>query len=243
MPTEKPQELILPETIRPAESKKLRQDTEVRQAELRRQLREVDKGGREGNRPRKRGAERATSEAGEVGLDGAQCPMKMIRSDEGYVGVTALKISRILPLELFAHSSELAWVNGMPCPTIEHYRRQWLAFAGTLANLTVPLDILYVIRSSGVACKSERPINILFAVLARARTESLLTQRCQEGFAMLRQVVASAPFTLEIEPPVAVPNPGRAKLLRQIARLRYGRDRQEVEEEIAETYRRYTSVE
>ena len=54
MPTEKPQKLILPETIRPAESKKLRQDSEAQQAELRRQLREADKRCREGDKPRKR---------------------------------------------------------------------------------------------------------------------------------------------------------------------------------------------
>jgi hypothetical protein len=200
MPTEKPQKLILPETIHPAESKKLRQDTETQQAELRRQLREADKQCRESDRPRKRGTERATIEAGAVGLDGAHCAMKMIRSDESYVGVAALKISRILPLELFAHSSELAWVNGMPCATIEHYRRQWLTFAGTLANLTVPLDILYVIRSSGVACKTERPISILFAVLVRARTESLLAERCQESFAMLSQVIASSLHDVDVVP-------------------------------------------
>jgi hypothetical protein len=201
MPTEKPQKLILPETIRPAESKKLRQDTEAQQAELRRQLREADKRCRESDKPRKRVTERATIEAGENGLDGAQCAMKVIRrSDEGHVGLAALKISRILPLELFAHSSELAWVNGMPCPTIEHYRRQWLTFAGTLANLTVPLDILYVIRSSGVACKTERPISILFAVLVRARTESLLAERCRASFAILSQVIASSLHDVDVVP-------------------------------------------
>jgi len=42
----------------------------------------------------------------------------------------ALEISRILPLELFAHSSGLAWVNGTLCPTIEHYHRQAQSKAG-----------------------------------------------------------------------------------------------------------------
>jgi len=51
------------------------------------------------------------------------------------------------------------------------------------------------------------------------------------------------PFTLEIEPPVSVPDPARAKLLRQIAHLRHGRDRREVEDEIARTYRIYTCTE
>ena len=55
--------------------------------------------------------------------------------------------------------------------------------------------------------------------------------------------LGTAPFTLEIEPPPAVANPERAGLFRQLSRLRYGRDRQEVEREIAETYRTYTSVE
>lgn len=192
MPTEKPPKLILPEIIRPTESQKLQHDTEAQQAELRRQLLEVDKRSGGSDKSRKRTTERAAIEIEETGLDATQCAVKMIPSEQGHVGVAALKINRILPLELFARSSELAWVNGTPCPTIEHYRRQWLAFAGTLANLTVPLDILYVIRSSGAARRMERPISILFAVLARARTESLLARRCQEGLALLSQVITSS---------------------------------------------------
>jgi hypothetical protein len=54
--------------------------------------------------------------------------------------------------------------------------------------------------------------------------------------------LGTAPFTLEIEMPPAVANPSRAELFREIARLRHGRDRGEVEEEIAQTYRTYTGV-
>ena len=49
----------------------------------------------------------------------------------------------------------------------------------------------------------------------------------------------AAQITLEIEMPPAVANPSRAGLFREIARLRYGRDRQEVETEIADTYKTY----
>jgi len=47
--------------------------------------------------------------------------VKAIRNGSGYAGIAALKISRMLPVELFAQSSDLAWVNGLPFPTIEHY--------------------------------------------------------------------------------------------------------------------------
>ena len=173
MSTEKPQELVLLDSTCPAESKEPRDEMVAQQARLRRQLRETDKRCGEKNKSR----QPATIEAAETGLEDSQCAMKAIRHGAGYVGISALEVSRILPLELFAQSSELAWVNGLPFPIIEHYRRQWLVLTGTLANLTVPLEILYV------------------------------------------------------------------KLFRQIARLRHGRDRREVEEEIAETYRTYTSVE
>ena len=117
-------------------------------------------------------------EARKPGLDGAQCAMEAIPDDGGYVGVAAMKVSQILPLELFAQSSELARVNGQPYPIIEHYRRQWLTFAGTLANLTMPLDILYVIRSPGLSTDTERLISILFAVLAWERHRSPWRSNC-----------------------------------------------------------------
>ncbi len=54
--------------------------------------------------------------------------------------------------------------------------------------------------------------------------------------------LGTAPFTLEIEMSPAVANPSRAELFRQIARLRHGRNRREVEEEIAQTYQTYTEA-
>ena len=194
MSTEKPQELVLPGSPCPAESKEPCEQMVAQQAELRRQLREADKRWGESERS----AQQSATEAREAGSEGSRCEIKAIPDGAGYMGVAALKVSRMLPLELFAKSSELAWIDGLPCPTIEHYRRQWLALVGTLSNLTVPLEILYVIRSPGLSGEGERHISILFAVLARARTEALLTQRCHEGLAMLGQVLLSTLRDIEV---------------------------------------------
>ena len=200
MPTEKPKELILPDSVRPVESKKPRRDAESQQVKLRRQLQESEKRCINSDTSRQQITGRVTTEAGETGLEGERYAIKAIPDDGAYVGVAALKVSQILPLELFAQSSELARVNGQPCPVIEHYRRQWITFAETLANLTVPLDMLYVIRSPGLSTETERPISILFAVLVRARTESLLARRCREGLTTLSHILMASLFDIEVVP-------------------------------------------
>lgn len=196
MSTEEPQKLALPESACPADVREPREDTVAQQAELHRQLREADKQYIESERSRPQ----SEMHPGRASLEGSPCAIQVVCDGAGYIGIAALKVNRMLPLEVFAHSSELAWIDGLPCATIEHYRRQWLALAGTLANLTVPLEILYVLRSPGLSTEGERPISILFGVLVRARTESLLAQRCHEGLALLGQVLTSNLRDIEVVP-------------------------------------------
>ncbi len=196
MSTEKPQELNLPDNTSAAELNVPPEDTMAQQAELRRQLLETDErcGGKEGS------SQQRVTEGAETGWEEVQYAIKAMHDGMGYVGIAAVKVSRMLPLELFAHSSELARINGLALPTIEHYRRQWLALTETLANLTVPLEILYIIRSSGIRKGHERPISIFFAVLSRARTEALLAERSHEGLALLREILASSLCDIEVVP-------------------------------------------
>jgi hypothetical protein len=63
------------------------------------------------------------------------------------------------------------------------------------------------------------------------------------GIARSHGCLGTAPFSLEILPPEAVVNPEQAALIREIARLRHGRDRRVVEQEIADTYEAYSSGE
>ena len=50
------------------------------------------------------------------------------------------------------------------------------------------------------------------------------------------------PFSIELDPPPARGFKERADELRHLSRFKYGRDREEVEKEIAETYRQYQDL-
>jgi hypothetical protein len=152
------------------------------------------------------------------------------------------------PFHLFADECQL-FADGRLAELLAEARKFGLAL--TLAHQyldQLPADVLQAVLGNvgtvvalRVSPADADRLATLFAPTFSRR--ALVSLPNFHAIARSHGCLGTAPFTLEIEPPVAVPNPERAKLLRQIARLRYGRDRCEVEEEIAETYRTYTSVE
>jgi hypothetical protein len=152
------------------------------------------------------------------------------------------------PFHLFADECQL-FADGRLAELLAEARKFGLAL--TLAHQyldQLPADVLQAVLGNvgtlvalRVSPADTDRLATLFAPTFSRR--ALVSLPNFHAIARSHGCLGTAPFTLEIEPPVAVPNPERARLLRQIARLRYGRDRCEVEEEIAETYRTYTSVE
>jgi hypothetical protein len=148
------------------------------------------------------------------------------------------------PFHLFADECQL-FADGRLSELLAEARKFGLAL--TLAHQyldQLPADVLQAVLGNvgtlvalRVSPKDAERVATLFAPTFSPRVMTSLPNF--HAVARSHGCLGTAPFTLEIEMPPAVANPERAKLFREIARLRHGRDRQEVETEIADTYKTY----
>ncbi len=152
------------------------------------------------------------------------------------------------PFHLFADECQL-FADGRLAELLAEARKFGLAL--TLAHQyldQLPADVLQAVLGNvgtlvalRVSPADAERLATLFAPSFSPR--ELVSLPSFHAVARSHGCLGTAPFTLGIEPPTEGANPRRADLIRQLARLRYGRDHREVEDEIAQTYRAYTNVE
>ena len=136
-----------------------------------------------------------------TGLEDARCAIRTVRYEESFIGLAALKVGRVLPLELFVQivragvgqrpalprSSNTTAGSGLPLPG------PWRTYRCRSKSSTSSGPPAGSKRASGQSASSSRSL----PVPAR---RPCLPERCQQGLDLLGQVVASSLHDIEVVP-------------------------------------------